>query len=223
MQGRVCTQYIFWSCNIYFKCYAFSCENPFTCKSKKEDKKALGFKILHFYGSFSNELTVHGIDTLTSTIVPAARHPMLSLNYYRLLLVSSAMRGKHRAAHLSKQHRTAATPMQKVKQCFRHSPSFSSSLSCTPPSPPSVFFLPCLFSSFPFVRSCPFFSSSSSLSSLPLLVLKQSTFIIQLHCVRELKELKIAETQEEEQLRSDDTRMQNREKRVNYLYCAESH
>ena len=173
---------------------------------------------------WEGRVRVHGIDTLTSTIVPA-RHPMLSLNYYRLFLVSSAMMGKHTATHLSRQHRTAATPMQKVKQRFRHSRSFSSSLSCTPPFSPSLFFLPCLFFSFPFVRSCPFFfsSSSSSLSSLPLLVLKQPTFIIQLHCMRELKELEIAGTQEEEQLRSDDTRVQNREKRVSYLYCAESH
>jgi len=55
MQGRASKQYIFRSCNIYFQCYAFSCENPFTCQSKKVAKKVQGFQISHFYGSFSNE------------------------------------------------------------------------------------------------------------------------------------------------------------------------
>ena len=31
-------------------------ENPTTCQQEKEDKKAEGFKISHFYGSFSNDI-----------------------------------------------------------------------------------------------------------------------------------------------------------------------
>jgi len=31
-------------------------EIPFTCLCEKEDKKALGFQISHFYGSFSNDI-----------------------------------------------------------------------------------------------------------------------------------------------------------------------
>ena len=31
-------------------------ENPFTCQSEKEDKKAYGFQISHFYGSLSKDI-----------------------------------------------------------------------------------------------------------------------------------------------------------------------
>ena len=31
-------------------------ENPFTCQCEKEDKKAEGFQILHFYWLFSSDI-----------------------------------------------------------------------------------------------------------------------------------------------------------------------
>ena len=44
-------------------------DNPLTCQSEKEDKKAEGFQILHCYWSFSSDiLAVKGlIDTPLST------------------------------------------------------------------------------------------------------------------------------------------------------------
>ena len=53
MHGRACKQYIFRSYNTSIFNSAFD-EDPFTCQCEKEDKKAEGFEILHFYGSFSN-------------------------------------------------------------------------------------------------------------------------------------------------------------------------
>ena len=47
-------------------------EDPFTCQCEKEDKKAYGFQILHFYWSFSSDLmAVKGL----KTVAQAGNHP----------------------------------------------------------------------------------------------------------------------------------------------------
>ena len=72
MQGRACEQYIFWSYNATtFNAMHFD-EDPFTCQCEKEDKKAYGLQILHFYWSFSSDLmAVKGL----KTVAQAGNHP----------------------------------------------------------------------------------------------------------------------------------------------------
>ena len=55
MRGSACKQYIFRSYNICINAMRFD-ENPFTFQCEKEDKKAYGSQISHFYGSFSNDI-----------------------------------------------------------------------------------------------------------------------------------------------------------------------
>ena len=48
--------FFFWLYNTSnFSAMSFG-ENPFMCQCEKENKKALGFQILHFHWSFSNDL-----------------------------------------------------------------------------------------------------------------------------------------------------------------------
>ena len=62
MYGRAYKQCIFQSYNTStFNAVPFD-ENPFTRHSEKEDKKAEGFQISHFYWSLSNDiLAVRGL------------------------------------------------------------------------------------------------------------------------------------------------------------------
>ena len=67
MHGRACKQCIFRSYNIYISAIRFD-ENPFTCQCEKEDKKAYGSQISHFYESFLNDIiAVKGLKVLHDT------------------------------------------------------------------------------------------------------------------------------------------------------------
>ena len=74
MHGHAYKQYIFRACNIYFQCYAFLMKIISRDSAKKEDKKASGFQIPHFYGSFSNDIMA--MKGLTST---EATHGLLGI------------------------------------------------------------------------------------------------------------------------------------------------
>ena len=69
MHGCACKQYIFWSYNICFDATRFD-GDPFTCQCKKEDKKAKGFEIWNFNGSFSNDtMAVKGLITTLGNFI----------------------------------------------------------------------------------------------------------------------------------------------------------
>ena len=56
MQGRACKQYIFLSYDTSTFSAVRCDENPFTRQCEKEDKKAEGFQISYFSGSYSNDI-----------------------------------------------------------------------------------------------------------------------------------------------------------------------
>ena len=57
MHGRACKQYTLRSYNVCFQRYALWWRS-FPCRCEKLNKKAEGFQISHFYGSFSNDTMV---------------------------------------------------------------------------------------------------------------------------------------------------------------------
>ena len=58
MHARTCKQFIFRSFNTSTFSATYFDDSPFTCRYKKEGKKAEGLQILYFYWSFSNDIMV---------------------------------------------------------------------------------------------------------------------------------------------------------------------
>ena len=79
MHGRACKQYIFWSYTTStFIAMPFDNKSFFMCQCEKEDKRASGFQILHFYWSFSSDMAAKGLnpwpfDHKSGTLPPS--HP----------------------------------------------------------------------------------------------------------------------------------------------------
>ena len=57
MHVRACKQYIFRFIKAIFNAMRFDGDPFRTCQCEKEDRKAEGFQILHFYGPFSDGIT----------------------------------------------------------------------------------------------------------------------------------------------------------------------
>ena len=79
MHGSACKPYIFRSCNICFSMLCVLVEILSHASAKKEDKKAYGFLISHFYGSLSNDImAMNGLNctgTIFSLLFHAGKSP----------------------------------------------------------------------------------------------------------------------------------------------------
>ena len=96
MHGRASKQYSFQSYyNSIFNAMRFD-KSPFTCQCEKEDKKAYGFQISHFYWSFSSDTMAVKV-LIVSCLYTIVRVDLSFLSYSFLWCVRACVRACLRA------------------------------------------------------------------------------------------------------------------------------